>query len=183
MKARIAVRSFAELLERETALCKELGCSRLICGPITTGGLGVRGNLEVFHAAYAAASREAILSLRTEHPIYNQLLIEPELWGLRRAWRTEHPGEEGNPIMGQFYIPFFEAVDFRQVYFIDGWKTSAGARWERDYFTREGNPNPPQIAHLSQDWISAALAEWRGDPTSTNQIDELLRHFDAVPAL
>lgn len=106
-------------------LCGRKGLS-IVCGPITTGGTGNQThNFEVFNATIRGLERRG-------KQLFNQVPYE---FGLRRlAYKWEAEGNSGYcmPILTVFYSRVFESGAVTEGWFIPGWKSSFGARWEHD---------------------------------------------------
>jgi len=98
----------------------------MVCGPITTGGTGHQIlNLEIFNATvHGLQSREKRL--------FNQIPFEFGLRRLTRKWEAEGNTGYCMPILEVFYARVFERGVVTEGWFIPGWDSSFGARWERD---------------------------------------------------
>ncbi len=103
----------------------------MVCGPITTGGTGNQThNFEVFNATLRGLERRG-------KKLFNQVPYE---FGLRRlAYKWEDEGNNGYcmPILTVFYARVFESGAVSEGYFIPGWRSSFGARWEREKLANE----------------------------------------------
>lgn len=104
--------------------------AEIVCGPITTGGRGsVEKNLEVFNRAIAGLIRQG-------RPVFNQMPYETALFRLR-AKHDEKSGRDPNDktyndvVLKQFYLPLFQTERFSRAWFLPDWRSSQGARWER----------------------------------------------------
>lgn len=100
----------------------------LVCGPISTGGLGdIGSNLEVFNATIA--------SLRRSDPaVFDTLPYEAGIVDLRNAWEADpaHAGRKfSTELMADFYRPLCEHKALTHAYFIPGWEGSFGATLQR----------------------------------------------------
>lgn len=147
-----ACESFEELAAlglRE--LMKFPGDVEIVCGPITSGGLGsIEKNLAVFNDVVRRM-------LRHGQPLFNQMPYEDQLFALRDAWKPEPaipypPGYE--PVLERFYRPLFETRRIRRAWFIPNWETSRGATWERELLGSLG-----AITHtLKDEWVVEALS-------------------------
>ena len=146
--------SFAALAEIGLAELKKLGSGLgIVCGPISTGGLGdAEKNFEVFNAAIWSLQRKG-------HKLFVQIPYEGSLGRLRQRWEADNPENTGYcmPILTEFYGPLFKSglIDFS--WFIPGWQSSFGATWERNELQELG----VGIVDLTPDWIQGALCHYR----------------------
>jgi hypothetical protein len=129
-----------------------------VCGPISTGGLGsMEKNNEVFQAtiAYLQAKGEEVFN---QHP-YEEAMIR-----LREEWwkQPENTGKYCTPIMDVFYARVFDTGLITKAWFIPGWESSVGARWEREYYSRSG----VEIVDLTPEFTAEALAAYRTNTQS-----------------
>ncbi len=94
----------------------------LVSGPITTGGQGgVRENLRAF--------AEAIRSLKDSgKTVFNQLPFEDKIV----EFSEKSSGEYFFAVLEEFFLPLFKSGKIAAIYFMPGWKTSTGAKWEYD---------------------------------------------------
>ena len=93
-----------------------------VCGPISNGGVGsIKGNLDVFrHTIYALSE--------AGHTIFDQMPFEEYV---HRLISDEYNAGTKHDLLEGFYAPLFEAENMQKLYFIPGWESSNGARWER----------------------------------------------------
>lgn len=106
----------------------------IVCGPISTGGAGHQmWNLQIFNAVVAGLQRLGI-------DLFDQVPYEFGLRRLANAWHAE--GHEGYcmPILDVFYREVFECGYINRAYFLPGWTSSTGAKWERRHFDAAGVP-------------------------------------------
>jgi len=96
----------------------------IVCGPISTGGKGnVRANLEVFDKTI-----QKLIGMGIN--IFDQMPFEKHLGRLNE--KSEGSKEEKNQVLlDEFYKPLYKSGHIRKFYFIHGWESSHGARWER----------------------------------------------------
>lgn len=99
----------------------------MISGPMTTGGLGSYSkNILLFQHAIDEASKEGV-------HVFNQTMLEEHLQRLVRNWRLDNPDSEYcNHVLTDVYETLLASGYIQGVYFIPGWDTSRGARWERE---------------------------------------------------
>lgn len=101
--------------------------AELVCGPITTGGQGsVEANLAVFNKVIDHF-------VRVDRPIFSQMPYEGKIFLLRREWINKDPNranEYYHGILERFYLPLIESGLIRTAWFIEGWESSVGAKWE-----------------------------------------------------
>lgn len=97
----------------------------LVCGPITTGGLGSRNlNLDIFHQHIVAETKKGF-------QVFNQMPFERKLLQISSAY-PEQFTDTSNPILDIIYLPQIKARKFERVKMIPGWETSKGATQEHD---------------------------------------------------
>lgn len=142
----ITADSFSELAEIGIAHIGKLGDNvEIVCGPISTGGLGnSEKNFEVFIAAIRAFKALG-------HNLFDQSPFEYGLGKLRQKWEEEHPEHTGYcmPILTEFYGVLFETGLIRTAWFIPGWESSFGAKWEHNEMLQR----EIAIRYLAPDWI------------------------------
>lgn len=98
-----------------------------VCGPITTGGLGsTRKNIQLF--------RRIIKKIGRKYNIFDQMPFEEHF---QRIIKTKHFKNE-NQLLQEFYFPIFNSGFVETLYFVYGWETSFGARWEKKQGKRLG---------------------------------------------
>jgi hypothetical protein len=103
-----------------------------VCGPISTGGTGNQmHNFEVFNAVIRGLER-------CGKKLFNQIPYEFGLRKLAYAWEAEGNTGYCMPILTVFYARIFESGAIGESYFIPGWRSSFGARWEREKLARAG---------------------------------------------
>lgn len=91
----------------------------IVSGPISTGGSGsIEKNLAEF-SRYIE-----ILDTRGEK-IFNQLVFEDKFQEL-----AEGCNEYFMPILEDFFLPIFKSSKISKIWFMPGWQTSTGAKWE-----------------------------------------------------
>lgn len=103
----------------------------IACGPISTGGTGNQlRNFEVFNATIRGLERRGV-------SLFNQVTYEYGMRHLAHAWEAEGNIGYCMPILTVFYARLFESGAIVEGWFIPGWQSSLGARWEREKLTRE----------------------------------------------
>ena len=142
--------TFAELAEvAKVELDKFDGHAEIVCGPITTGGLGTpEANLRIFGKVIELLAAGGA-------PIFNQAPYEDKIFELRNKWRAEDPARENQyylPILFEFYAPLFATCAFKKGHFIPGWRSSKDVSWEHDELKRLG----AEIKYLPQGFIENA---------------------------
>lgn len=93
----------------------------MVCGPISTGGLGdITANIARFNEA---------IDILTNHNIilFNQMPFESRLAELLELDETGYDWR----ILNHFYEPIFRTGIIKTKFFIPGWEGSTGASWER----------------------------------------------------
>lgn len=94
----------------------------MVCGPISTGGLG---NIEANEVRFI----EVIVNLQKAGlHIFDQMVFEPRM---KDFVTLDHTGYD-HRILHDFYKPIFASGRIRYKFFIPGWETSTGACWERE---------------------------------------------------
>ena len=96
-----------------------------VCGPITTGGRGsLKENLHVFEHVTMRLGEDG-------YHVFNLLNFQPTIDRLAREWAVNNQGYCW-PILNIFFRQVFDAKKINFGYFIPGWESSVGARWERE---------------------------------------------------
>lgn len=113
----------------------------MVCGPISTGGLGsIPANLQRFALAIATLQESG-------RHIFSQMPYETALHRVRDA--TAGIGVYDMKLLEEFYLPLFESGHVARKFFIPGWQSSTGTTWERNYALRLGI----QIIDLGEDLL------------------------------
>ncbi|MBS3094339.1 nucleotide pyrophosphohydrolase [Candidatus Pacearchaeota archaeon] len=97
-----------------------------VCGPLTSGGKGsILANADCF--------RKTILKLGNQsHNIFDQVPFEKAIQKIR-ANQSHLSQEESNTLLLEgFYLPIFKSGFIKKLFFISGWESSQGARWEHE---------------------------------------------------
>jgi hypothetical protein len=127
--------SFEELADIAVREMEKFSESEIVCGPVTTGGLGsVEKNIQVFAAVIDMLKKEG-------RPIFNQEPYEERIAELKKRWRAEDPARAEAycmPILDVLYTRIFDAGRVRKGWFIPGWESSFGSRWEHDKLKKMG---------------------------------------------
>lgn len=93
----------------------------MVCGPISSGGLGsIEKNEQRFSLAIQTLQGAG-------YNLFNQMPFEP---AMKRMYIPDHTGYDWR-ILHHFYEPIFRGGRIRQKFFIPGWESSTGATWER----------------------------------------------------
>ncbi len=141
--------SFAELLPIALSeLRKFPNGAEMVCGPISTGGRGnPEENLRIFNLAIRQLQREG-------RPIFSQLPYEERIFFFRNRWRAEDPvrlTQYFMPILEDFYRPIMQTGLIKRGWFIPGWESSFGTRWERSELTGAGI----EVVDIAKEWIDS----------------------------
>lgn len=101
----------------------------MVCGPVSSGGLGsIEKNLK------ALAENVRILS-RCGHPLFCQIPFEEPIQRIRKVM----PSAEFAPtLLSRFFQPLFEQRRIEKLFFVAGWTSSSGSRWEHEQALRLG---------------------------------------------
>ncbi|MCL5017470.1 MAG: DUF4406 domain-containing protein [Patescibacteria group bacterium] len=92
----------------------------MVCGPITSGGRGGRvENIKIFKKTIDELSAKNI-------EVFSQMPFERPIWKIQRISYCEG----GYNVLDSFYLPIFESGLIKAFYFIRGWESSFGAKWE-----------------------------------------------------
>lgn len=114
-----------------------------ICGPISTGGRGgLEANLHFFKLATHVAVKNGFVVF--DLPFFQDPII-----------RVTHYGKEENgaylwEILELFFEPIFRSGALSKAFFLPGWQSSIGARWEREKLTELGIP----IEEYPSEWLA-----------------------------
>lgn len=117
----------------------------LVCGPVSSGGVGnVEDNLGVFNATIASLRR-------TDPMVFDTLPFEAGIIGLRNTFE-ENPANKGKsflmPLMSEFYRPLCAHPGLTHAYFIPGWEASFGSTLQRGMLIALNR----RIIDLPADW-------------------------------
>lgn len=96
-----------------------------VCGPISTGGVcSIEENLKIFDRTIMKLTEEG-------NAIFDQMPFQYQMGKLRA--KSALPQNETNTLLLEnFYLPIFQSGIVRKFFFIHGWKSSYGARWEHE---------------------------------------------------
>jgi hypothetical protein len=121
-----------------------------VCGPISTGGLGSR---ERNTAVFVRCINE--LRKRQLNP-FDQFPLQDAMTRLGEEWHRLHPQESYcMPLLDEVYQAIFASGLLKRTYFLPGWETSFGSRWERETLTRLGI----EIHEFPREWYDVVVAE------------------------
>ena len=123
-----------------------------LCGPISTGGLGCRIQNERLFARCVAKLRAEGLNPFNQMPLqigFNRLVTE---------WQQTNGGGYCWPIMEEVYRPIFVSGFVKTTFFLPGWETSTGTRWEREAVESLGI----EAYEFDRDWYSQIIEELTG---------------------
>lgn len=143
--------SFAELLPIAIAELRKFPAGgEVVCGPISTGGRGsFEANFKVFGGTIKTLLREG-------RPMFSQVPYEERIMFFKKRWQEADPSRTGQyyiPILEEFYLPIFQTGLIKKGWFIPGWESSFGARWERKTLAEHG----AEIHDLTADWVDHML--------------------------
>lgn len=99
-----------------------------ICGPISTGGSGSR--------AENLARLESVIIGLQEHglELFDQIPFQVQMEKIG----TQNTKADELELLESFYLPMFENKLVQTLYFLPGWESSYGARWEYEQGKRLG---------------------------------------------
>ena len=151
MKECSKTNSFAELVPLAIAeLQKFSDGSEVVCGPISTGGRGnIETNFKVFSASIAKLQNQ-------NRPIFSQIPYEERIFFFRERWQSSNPAHKEQyymEILEEFYHPLFQTGLIKKGWFIPGWESSFGARWERNQLSQLG----AEIEDFTETWVDDVL--------------------------
>ncbi len=100
----------------------------IVCGPISTGGLGSKEkNIARFSDTIAALKETGL-------KVFDQIPFEEHIWRIGAL-----PGNNAeSELLSGFYLPLFESGLIKMAYFIPSWESSGGASWEHGQMERLG---------------------------------------------
>lgn len=122
--------SFAELSEIALRVLKRMPKPiGQVCGPISSGGLGsIEANLKRFDQTIEELINHG-------NKIFDQVPFEKYIF---RLIETGRGTRDQNQLLEQFYLPILESGLIDIMYFLPGWESSNGARWEHAQAKRLG---------------------------------------------
>ena len=122
--------SFAELSQVAMKVLKRMPQPvGQVCGPISSGGLrSIEKNLKQFDETIA----ELISHGNT---VFDQVPFEKYIFRLIETGRGTRDKDQ---LLKEFYLPLFESGLVSTFYFIPGWESSNGAKWEYQQAKRLG---------------------------------------------
>lgn len=139
--------SWAELVDLALSALQNLkkrGSVYHICGPMSTGGFNDRAlNLKVFRNCIDIANENGLI-------VFNQLPFQDTFKTL--GVQSLHK----QPILEEFYRPYFKARLIDTVLFLPTWASSFGSTWERNYLQTLGTI---KIEEYPQSWYNQALEQ------------------------
>ncbi len=100
----------------------------MICGPISTGGLGsVEKNLTVLR-------REARMLQKKGFTVFSQLPMEKHISRIcgMPAFKS-YRAENYKRLLEELYFPLFASGQIHEFYFVQNWFSSKGTNWEHDH--------------------------------------------------
>lgn len=105
----------------------------MVCGPVSTGGLGsIEKNIQSLDEAITN------FELHKIH-VFDQSVLESGIRRLRRAFSEKERLSEKQVnlrILTELYLPILESGLVQTLYFLPDWETSFGARWEHEHAKR-----------------------------------------------
>jgi len=124
-------KSFSQLnLVAMNVLSRINGPTGQVCGPITTGGFGnVSDNLKVFE-------RTILQLVDQDKALFNQVPFEKPMQKVRELYGIGLKTDM--QLLEDFYLPIFDSGIIDTLYFINGWESSRGSRWEREMGLERG---------------------------------------------
>lgn len=100
-----------------------------VCGPIATGGFGsIDKNLELFNSEIIRLQKSGV-------NVFDQMPFEEMMQKLKNKMGLDQCCKS---IVDDFYTRIFKSGYISDFYFIKGWETSNGAKWEHDIAQKLG---------------------------------------------
>lgn len=121
-------KTFEELRQIALSIVGRLGPPvGFVCGPISAAGgtKSVERNMKIFTSHIELLENKKL-------KIFSQLPFEKSLWRILAA------GENENVLLETLYLPLFNSGMLNVFYFIPGWESSFGAKWEHEQALRLG---------------------------------------------
>jgi len=142
-KAIDTAETYEEMLETALDILKNMPQPiSIVCGPISTGGLGsIEKNLENYEKVINKLCDEG-------KNIFNQVPFEKAIEKIHgklegTAW------EKNQSLLDRFYLKIYKSGIIKKMYFIHGWESSHGAKWERELAGKLGI----EIVDLPKDYL------------------------------
>ncbi|MCF7866207.1 DUF4406 domain-containing protein [Candidatus Woesearchaeota archaeon] len=111
-----------------------------VCGPISSGGHGsIEKNLDYFHRVIKMLSEN-------NDCVYDQLPLEDAIRCVVDLLDDKFTPKD---LLMDIYLPLFESGKIKKLYFIHGWESSKGAKWEHN----KGKELGIEIIYLPKDFI------------------------------
>jgi hypothetical protein len=103
----------------------------MVCGPISTGGLGnIEANMKNYEKTLHKLSDEG-------KNIFNQIPFKKAIQ--KQFQKSGGTAKEKNQtLLDRFYLKIYSSGMINSMYFIHGWESSHGATWEREIAERFG---------------------------------------------
>ncbi len=99
----------------------------MVSGPISHGGAGsIELNLKIFRETIQRLLDGGII-------VFDQVPFEKHM---RRIGQNPEYYRSDSHLLNAFYLPVFESGLIHTMYFISGWESSSGAKWEREQVIR-----------------------------------------------
>lgn len=81
---------------------------------------------------------------------------EERIFFFRNRWRAADASRANQyfmPILEDFYLPVLQSGYIKRGWFIHGWESSFGTRWEREQFTKAGI----EVIDIAKEWIDETM--------------------------
>jgi hypothetical protein len=96
----------------------------MVCGPISTGGAGnITENLKNYELTIKKLADDG-------HHVFNQMPFEKSIQTLRKKYGSD-AREQNQIILDKFYLAIYSSGLISKMFFMHGWESSHGAKWER----------------------------------------------------
>jgi len=103
-----------------------------VCGPITTGGLGS------FVKNIAVLKKTIETLALAGKSVFDQTPFQEQMQYIKDA--NGNGSDYDHELLREFYQPLFEKKLIDELYFIPGWESSVGTRWEHEEALRLAIP-------------------------------------------
>lgn len=116
-----------------------------VCGPFSTGGLGsIEKNMQRMGDTVRVLNELG-------YPLFNQVPLEVPMQKIKEKREEMLGGAYDTDILDHFYLPLFESGAIKKLFFMHGWESSHGSKWEHDQGERLGL----EIVYLPEDFLES----------------------------
>ena len=113
----------------------------MVSGPVSTGGKdSIEANLHLLSAAISLLYDKGI-------SVFDQTPFDDIMQDMKQSWNKKG---YCMPLLEDFYKPILESGKIQTVYFLPGWKSSFGAKWEYKQCQKLGI----EALSFPQEWLN-----------------------------